>query len=88
MFFWTEQLALSVGSSTNVNVIPFVNNPSRLYASGVASIEATWAGILLPAVYNSYFLHGDKQGPNQEFSGSIDFDAEIVAIIYKPKCSF
>jgi len=88
MFFWTERLALSVASSTNVSVIPFANNPSGFYDSGVASIEATWAGTLSSGVYNSYFLHGDKQGPNQEFSGSINFDAAIVAIVYKQSALF
>ena len=83
-FFWTERIGVVLTIAEPVNVIPFLNNPSGHYDSGNAQVEATWAGDLSPGIYNSYFLHGDKQGSSSvTFAGQITFDSEIEAIIYK-----
>ena len=83
VFFWTERLNVTLTAAEPVNVLPFVNNVSGFYDSGVASVEASWGGILPPGTYNSYFLHADKQGPNVTFEASVTFDHPIEAILYK-----
>ncbi len=83
-FFWQEQQNVQLTMPLTVDVAPFINNPSGFYDSGVASVEATWNGQLQPGIYSSFFIHGDKNGPNQTFEGSVTFDNEIiVGIAYK-----
>lgn len=82
--FWVEQLGVVIGGPLSVDVIPFQNNPSGIYDSGLPGVQATWAGILgADHLYNSYFLHADKDGALQVFSGSITFDFPIAGIIFK-----
>ena len=83
VFFWTERLGVTLTLPEPVNVLPFVNNASGFYDSGVASVEATWGGDVSAGTYNSYFLHADKQGANVTFEASVTFVNPIAAIIYK-----
>ena len=82
-FIWTERSEVTTSVSTFISVDPFVNNSSGFYDSGNAAVEANWNGYLGPGTYNSYMIHGDKDGPNQTFVGSVTFDQDILGVIYK-----
>ena len=91
VFFWAEQSGVLLNSPLSVDVInPSLNIEADIagpdwwkYDSGVATKEAKWNGDLGPGVYDSFFLHADKQGANERFAGSLTFDNTIQAIIYK-----
>jgi hypothetical protein len=82
-FIWRERAEVTTSVSTFISVDPFVNNPSGFYDSGNAAVEANWNGYLAPGTYNSYMIHGDKDGPNQTFVGSVTFDEDILGVVYK-----
>lgn len=94
LFFWTEHIGVTTTVAINVSIIPGVgvdkptSNPtlqldgSLFYDSGDQTVENGWAGDLAAGTYDSYFVHGDKQGTNVTFNATLVFDQEIVAIIY------
>lgn len=92
--FWAEKSSVVLTEPLLVDIIspkdnPEANSPNPhnsdigFYDSGVATKEAKWNGDLAPGVYDSFFLHADKQGDNVTYSGTITFDNPIEAIIYK-----
>lgn len=80
---WEELQDVTITSPLSVDVVPFLNNASGFYDSGVASIEAQWNGTLPAGTYSSYHLHADKDGPNQVYTGTITFERPIAGIVYK-----
>ncbi len=85
--FWAEQSGVELTSPLTVDIISPKDNPNAdspgFYDSGLPGKESSWNGNLGPGVYDSFFLHADKQGHNELFSGWITFDNTIEAIIYK-----
>jgi len=82
---FAERINVTV-NDTPVSILPFVGNQDDgpgVYDSGNAVIEATWSGILGAGNYNSYMIHGDKDGANQTFVGSVTFANAVEGIIYK-----
>ncbi len=87
--FWKEQSGVELTNPLMVDIISPKDNPFAdslhpgTYDSGNAAKEAKWNGNLGPGVYDSFFLHADKQGKNELFGGWITFDNTIEAIVYK-----
>lgn len=81
-----ERIGVTVEDPFFSTIIPFIGNQDDglgVYSSGNAAIEASWGGNLGPGTYNSYMIHGDKDGANQTFVGSVTFENAIEGIIYK-----
>ena len=82
---FAERINVTV-NDTPVSILPFVGNQNDglgVYDSGNATIEASWNGILGAGNYNSYMIHGDKDGDVQTFIGSVVFENVVEGIIYK-----
>jgi len=83
---FAERIDVTVNDPFSVSILPFVGNQNDgpgVYDSGIATIEASWNGILGAGNYNSYMIHGDKDGANQTFVGSVTFANAVEGIIYK-----